>query len=121
MSKLKRTYIELVKNPEEVLNDGEPEIERVWTPAFIPWKTVKLATKTLMELEKKGNDFELMEKMEAFVAEDVFAGKITVDDLGERLHAPDAAESLRKIVEFASSGSVEDELEEKKAFLEKKL
>ncbi len=36
MANLKRNMIELVGNPEEVLNGGEVEIQRFWTPPFLP-------------------------------------------------------------------------------------
>lgn len=118
MSKLKRTYIELVKNPEEVVKGGEPEIEKVWTPYFIPWKTVRTSMQTLMELEEKGsNDFLMIEKLESVVANDVFAGQITVEDLQERLHAPDAIKTLQGVIEFVSYGN---EGNETRDFLEKK-
>lgn len=121
MAKLSRTYIELVKNPDEVLNGGEAEIEKVWTPAFISWGTVRQAMQTLMEYENEAkSEFEVIDKMEEFVANDVFGGKITVDDLRNRLHAPNAIQALKNIVEFVAYGDPEQEANETRAFLEKK-
>jgi len=118
MAKLKRTFIELVKNVEEVEKGGEPELEKVWTPYFLPWKTVREGMQILMEKEKsQENDFEMIEAMEEFVVNKVFTGQITVEDLQERLHAPNAMETMQSVVEFVTSGQESDEL---RAFLEKK-
>src|SRR5690625_1850050 len=34
MANLKRNMMELIVNPEEVAEGGEPEIKKYWTPAF---------------------------------------------------------------------------------------
>lgn len=118
MAKLKRTYIELVKNVDEVLKGGEPELEKVWTPHFIPWRTVREGMQLLMRLEQNTeDDFELIEQMEVFIAERIFGGAITVEDLQERLHAPNALEAMQRVIEFVTSGQESDEL---RTFLEKK-
>lgn len=118
MAKLKRTYIELVKNVDEARKGGEVEIEKVWTPHFIPWKTVRAAMQTLMEMESgEQSEFDMIDTMESVIANDVYAGIITVEDLQERLHAPDAVQTLRGIIEFVSYGH--NEKNETRAFLEK--
>lgn len=118
MAKLKRTYIELVKNVDEASKGGEVEIEKVWTPHFIPWKTVRTAMQTLMEMEEgEQNEFEMIDTMENVIANDIFGGTITVSDLQERLHAPDAVNTLRGIIEFVSYG--QNEKSETRNFLEK--
>lgn len=118
MANLKRTYIELVKNVDEVMKGGEPELEKVWTPHFLPWKTVREGMQILMEKEQETtNEFELIEQMEEFIANKIFGGTITVEDLQERLHAPNAMETMRNVIEFVTSGQESDEL---RAFLEKK-
>lgn len=118
MAKLKRTFIELVKNVDEVQKGGEPELEKVWTPHFLPWKTVREGMQILMEKEKYStNDFEMIEQMEEFIVNKIFPGLITVEDLQERLHAPNAIETMQNVIEFVTSGQESDEL---RAFLEKK-
>lgn len=118
MANLKRSYIELVKNVDEVVKGGEPELEKVWTPHFLPWKTVREGMQILMEKEQETtNDFELIEQMEEFIANKIFGGAITVEDLQERLHAPNAIEAMQNVIEFVTSGQESDEL---RAFLEKK-
>lgn len=118
MAKLQRTYIELVKNPEEAEKGGEVEVEKVWTPAFIPWRIVRQALQTLSDNEGgKVSDFDMLDRMENFVANDVFKGQITVDDLRDRLHAPNGIEALQGVIEFVSSGNQKDETRD---FLEKK-
>lgn len=113
MTNLKRTYIELVKNPEEVIKGGEPEIEKVWTPAFIPWRTVRQALQTLTEAEETSSEMEVLEKMENFVANEIYNGQITVDDLGDRLHGPVGIKTLRDVIQFVSYGAQEESNEKK--------
>ena|SRR5699024_2790043 len=119
MAKLKRTYIELVKNVDEVLKGGEPELEKVWTPYFIPWRTVREGMQLLMEKEdgKSTSEIEMIEAMEDFIVNKIFVGQITVEDLQERLHAPNAMKAMQDLIGFVTSGEESDEL---RAFLEKK-
>src|SRR5699024_4886879 len=101
------------------LKGGEPELEKVWTPYFIPWKTVREGMQLLMEKEdgESTNDFEMIEEMEEFIVNKIFNGTITIDDLQNRLHAPDAVKTMQEVIEFVTSGQESDEL---RAFLEKK-
>ena len=118
MAQLKRTFIELVKNVEEVKKGGEPELEKVWTPHFLPWKDVREGMQILMEKEKSSkSDFEVIELMEEFIVNKVFGGSISLEDLQERLHAPSAMKKLQEVIEFVSTGKESDELRD---FLEKK-
>lgn len=118
MAKLKRTYIELVKNVEEVKKGGEPELEKVWTPYFLSWGEIRAGMQILMDKEEKSkSEFEIIEQMEDFVANTVFDGTITVKELQDRLHAPDAVRTIQEVIEFVTSGEESDEL---KAFLAKK-
>ncbi|MFB4471827.1 phage tail assembly chaperone G [Oceanobacillus caeni] len=118
MANLKRTYIELVKNPEEALKGGEIEIEKIWTPPFLPWKLVRQSIQTLADIEKEAtSEIEIIDKLEEIVANDIFMDAITVEDLRERLHAPDGIGALRGVVEFVAQGNENDETKE---FLAKK-
>lgn len=117
MAKLKRNMIELIKNPEEAKKGEEPEIEKVWTPGFTPFKVAYEATKLEVELEKEEDltYLDVMDRLIDFVANEVYAGKITKDDLLNRMHGPGldggkpAYEILQEQVSFASTGIQSDE------------
>jgi|SRR5690625_342581 len=117
MANLKRTYIELVKNPEGVNKGDEPEIEKVWTPAFVPWRLVRQAAATLVA-DEDTTELEMIDKMEEFIVNDIYNGRITIDDLRDRLHAPDGAKTLQGVIEFISDAPQQEE--ESKKFLEEK-
>lgn len=118
MANLKRSYIELVKNPEEVMKGGEPELEKFWTPPFIPFSKVRQAMQMQADFSKnkKITEYEITETLSEFIAKDIFNNQFTVDDLYERLHAPDAMEALQNLLFFVTNGGKEDET---KKFVEK--
>lgn len=123
MANLKRNMIELVKNPEEVNNGGEVEIERFWTPTFIPMKTMYEALDISDEFtnfdrgKSKHSERELMDMMMDFVANKVYNRQFTKDDLLNKLHAPDAMYALGSQIHFVSQGG---QSESTKNFLAKK-
>lgn len=117
MANLKRNMIELVKNPEEVLNGGEPELERFWTPAFIPFSIVREAIGLQVETEEEGKELEIMDKLADFVANRIYNKQFTKDDIYNRLHAPNAIETLQEQILFVAQGH---QTEETKNFLAKK-
>src|SRR5690625_910725 len=118
MSKLKRTYIELVKNPEEVLKGGEVELEKYWTPAFIPFSIVRDSLGLQSELESgELSELDIMDKLVDFVANNIYGGQFTKDDIYNRLHAPNAIEELQNQILFVAQGQQSDST---KKFLEKK-
>lgn len=117
MAKFKRNMIELVKNPEGVIKGDEPEIEKVWTPSFIPFRVTLKANELDTEL-RKNQELSMTDRIDMladFVAEQVFAGKITKDDIFDRMHSPgfeggeSAEETLQAQVTFASMGVQTDE------------
>ncbi len=119
MANLKRTYIELVKNPDEVKKGGKVELEKLWTPAFMAWGEVRQGVQALMEYEAKAeSEFDAVDKLEEFIADVVFDNSITVDDLRKRLHAPDAIKEMRELVGFVTSQGNEND--ETKEFVAKK-
>jgi hypothetical protein len=119
MAKLKRNSIELVKNVEEVINGGEAEIERFWTPPFIPFSKVRQALQMQadMEGEEEKSELDMMEMLAHFVAKEIYNNQFTVDDLYDRLHAPDALDALQSQLIFVTQG---DQSSATKKFLEKK-
>lgn len=120
MANLKRNMIELIKNPEEVNNGAEPEIEKIWTPPFISLDVVYEAMDLMSKTEDEEADIserEAFDMMLDFVANKIYKDKITEEDLRTRLHAPDAIETLQDQVLFIAQGQQTDET---KKFLEQK-
>jgi|SRR5690625_970712 len=118
MANLKRNMIELVKNPEEVRKGGEVELEKYWTPAFIPFSIVRDAIGLEAELESgEMSELDMMDKLADFVATNIYAGQFAKEDIYERLHAPDAVETLQEQVLFVARGQQSDST---KKFLERK-
>ena len=105
MAKLKRNKIELVKNPEEVLKGAEPEIETFWTPPFIPWRKMREAMELQKEFEENEMDeLDITDKMADFVANDIYGGRFTKDDLYDRMHCPDGNEAVKSQISFLANG-----------------
>lgn len=118
MANLKRNMIALVKNPDDVLKGGEIELEKYWTPPFIPFKKIRDAIQFQVELEKgEMSELEMIDRLADFVANDIYSGQFTKDDIYDRMHAPDAAEELQQQVLFVAQGQ---QTESTKKFLEKK-
>lgn len=108
MSKLKRVSIELLKNPEEVINGGEPEFEKYWSAPFIPLRATREAAELMAEAESgKANELELIDRMAEFVANRVYSNQFTVDDLFDRLHAPNALDVIVRQIQFVAGGQQE--------------
>lgn len=122
MANLKRNMIELVKNPEEVVKGGEVEIEKYWTPPFLPLTVTYEAIDLMEKIEKEENDDNasprvFLELMIDFVASKAYGGQFTKEDLQNKLHAPDALETLQSQVLFIAQGQ---QSESTKNFLAKK-
>lgn len=120
MANLKRNLIELVKNPEEVLKGGEVEMEKYWTPPFLPLTVTYEAIDLMEKVEKQegdGNFKDVLDMMIGFVAEKAYGGQFSKEDLQKRLHAPDAIEALQAQVQFIAQGQQSNAT---KKFLEKK-
>lgn len=112
MSKLKREMIELIKNPKEVNEGEEPEFEKVWTVPFISYKTSREAVSIVGEVlgDKEMSDDDKNDKMADFLAENAFGGKITKDDIYDRLPGPgysdrgNAQEIMEEVLYFVAGG-----------------
>lgn len=114
--------IELVKNPEEVAKGGEVEMEKYWTPPFLPLTVTYEAIDLMESVEKEEENGNVsprhfLELMMDFVANKAYGGQFTKEDLQNRLHAPDAIEALQSQVLFISQGQQSDAT---KNFLAKK-
>lgn len=115
MANLKRNMIELVKEVKE----GEIVTEKYLTPVFIPFSVVYEAIDIVEQMEKEGerSEKEVIEMLLDFVANKIYKGQFTKDELFNGLHAPDAVNTLRDQVLFIAQGQQSDET---KKFLEKK-
>ncbi|MCG3418965.1 phage tail assembly chaperone G [Oceanobacillus jordanicus] len=111
MANLKRNMLELIKNPERVAKGDEPEIEKVWTPSFIPLRVARDAIELWHEIDT-GSDMsegDKFDKLADFVANDIYGGKITSDDIYNRLHAPGGKNVLNQQIIFVAQGQQSDE------------
>lgn len=122
MANLKRNSIELFKE----VKDDEVITEKFWTPPFLSLKAVYEAADLMSKYEKvNADDKELtsleikssLEEMCDFVANRVYAGQFTKDDLEERYHGPDAYRDMQSQIMFVAWGIQNDET---KKFLAKK-
>src|SRR5699024_1652416 len=88
MSGLKREKIELIKNIDEVNNGAEVEVEKVWTVPFISLGTsieaVNLYQKVI-DPESDASENDRNDQVIDLLCEKVFGGKITKDDIYNRL------------------------------------
>lgn len=122
MANLKRNMIELVKNPEEVMKGGEVELEKFWTPPFLPLGITYEAMDLMDNVEKMSTQEdvsprELLDMLVDFTANKAYGKQFTADDLKSRLHAPDALQNLQEQVMFIAQGQQTDST---KNFLAKK-
>lgn len=125
MSKLKRNMIELIKNPKEVNEGAEPEVEKVWTVPFISLRTTREAVDLLNEVagDRETSDDDKNDKIIDFLSDKAFGGKVTKDDFYDRLPGPGFIEGvsaqvvLEEVLYFVASG---DQGESTKKFLAEK-
>lgn len=112
MGELKRHAIELVVEVKE----GEIDKKTYLTPAFLPMKVVYEAIEVYAEIEKneqkEGTDVtkekELYTRIMDFVANQVYGGQFTPDDIFNGLHAPDVNKVLFDQVLFVARGVQND-------------
>lgn len=113
--------IELIKNPDEVAKGAEPEVEKVWTPAFISLDVTYEAMDLMDKLDNGENEEmsskEMLDMLLDFVGNKIYGGQITAEDLKKRLHAPNAVQTLQEQVLFIAQGQQTDAT---KNFLAKK-
>lgn len=120
MANLKRNMLKLVKNPEEAVKGGEIEFETFWTAPFIPTSVTYEAMDLAEEMEdpnKETSEREQLDKMGTFVADKLFGGQFTLEDIKNKFHGPDLIVSLRAQIYFIAQG---EQTEDTKNFLAKK-
>ena len=95
-NKLKRNYIRLVENPEA----EEIKLETYLTPHFIPLDVLYESVDIMAELEKAENgevELSFKEQLDKLidVVVKIYGKQFTAKDIRNRLHAPDALETLQ--------------------------
>lgn len=109
-NKLKRNYIRLVENPEA----EEIKLETYLTPHFIPLDVLYESVDIMAELEKAENgevELSFKEQLDKLidVVVKIYGKQFTAKDIRNRLHAPDALETLQKQVQFIANGQQDEE------------
>lgn len=111
MANLKRTAIELVTEYDEVNDEVKTQV--YFTPKFIPFSVVYEAVELSERVEETGkkktednfSETEFFDEMADFVANKIYAGKFTTEQLINGLHAPDAVQTLQEQVMFVAQGA----------------
>lgn len=123
MANLKRNMIKLVKNPEEAMRGAEIEYETYWTSPFLSTDVTYEALDLAEKLESVGSDKadmtqrQAMDLLQDFIANKVYGGQFTPDDIKKKFHGPDLIETLQSQLMFVTNGMQSDET---KNFLAKK-
>lgn len=105
MANLKRNMIELVMNPVEAAQGAEPEIEKFWSSPFIPLSTTYEALDLAEQMEKGDkSEKDMLPLMTKFIAEKIYGGNFTEEQLNNGLHAPDAIQVIQDQIIFIAQG-----------------
>lgn len=120
MTKLKRNMIELIKNPEEVMNGGEAEFERYWTSPFIPASVTYEALDLADKMDDEESEVTIRKTIDLlgnFVVDKLYNRQFTQEDLLNKFHGPDLITELRDQIYFIAQG---EQTSDTKAFLTRK-
>lgn len=99
----KLNFIELIKDVDE--KTGELNTKVYFTPKYIPFSKLMALTEKLESMEEK-TEVEAMNEMFKVVAEDIYNGQFTVEELQDGLHAPEAVATLQEQIAFISEGKL---------------
>lgn len=114
MANLKRSKIELVTEVKE----GEIITKVFYTPPFLPMSVMYEGLDVAEAIENgELSEREKLEKMAIFVADTLYKGQFTTEDIENGLHGPEAIEALQEQLVFSTNGYQSDET---KNFLAKK-
>lgn len=114
MANLKRSRLTLVTEVKE----GEIIEKTFLTPPFLPMSVMYEGLDAADAIEKgELSEREKIEKMSIFVADTLYKGQFTFEELTDGLHGPDAIKTLQEQLIFATNGYQSDET---KNFLAKK-
>lgn len=111
----KQNVIELVTE----VKDDKVITKKYYTPRFLSMKVIYSALELNMELSEVNakNERDLIDKLANFVANEIYGGQFTKEELENGLHAPAAVEELQEQLLFAMRGYQSDE---RKKLVEKK-
>ena len=111
---MKRNVLKLVKDPS---NTDNPELIPYITPGFIPFSLVYESLEVLEELDNPDNKKSSKEQMDTVMdlVVRIYGNQFKRDDLLQRLHSPDAMNTLKAQIQFVAQGVQDDET---KNFLE---
>ncbi|EMB4605128.1 hypothetical protein AAEJ76_002565 [Staphylococcus aureus] len=98
MAKLKRNIIQLIEDPKAT----EIKLQTFLTPHFIPFSMVYESIDLIDDIENeevKMKPKEMADKLMDMVVR-IYGNQFTIQDLKERLHAPDGMRALQEQVVF---------------------
>lgn len=114
MANLKRSRLTLVTEVKE----GEIMEKTYLTPPFLPMSVMYEGLDVAESIENGDlSEREKIEKMAIFVADTLYKGQFTTEELVNGLHGPEAIETLQEQLVFSTNGYQTDET---KNFLAKK-
>ncbi|HDD7339305.1 TPA: hypothetical protein P1U96_002379 [Staphylococcus aureus] len=107
MAKLKRNIIQLIEDPKAT----EIKLQTFLTPHFIPFSMVYESIDLIDDIENeevKMKPKEMADKLMDMVVR-IYDNQFTIQDLKERLHAPDGMRALQEQVVFITQGQQTEE------------
>lgn len=121
-NKYKTNAIELVQDEE----NGEVQTKVYYTPTYIKGgvllEALALSEEFMGQADKDGKEErmsepEMIDKLASFVADRIYNGQFSKDELIDGLHAPSLMQTLQEQVVFVSRG---EQTKEAKKLVEKK-
>ncbi|TDM15698.1 phage tail assembly chaperone G [Macrococcus bovicus] len=108
MSKLKRNVIWLVKDAE---NKETPELIPYMTPGFIPFSLMYESVDLMEKIEDPNSGMSQKQQVDEIIdlVIRIFNHQFNRDDILQRLHSPDAINTLKEQVQFVAQGYQSDE------------
>ena len=106
---MKRNFIKLISNQEQVTEGKEPLFNTFVSPSFVPYRKMYEAMQILEKQETEGaNELELTNVMIDFIV-DLYGKQFTKEELLDGLHAPDANAEIMGHIEFFAQGKLTEE------------
>lgn len=117
---MKRNFIKLIKNPEEVLKGAEPLYNTYVSPNFVPYRKMYEALEILEKNSGEDSDVsqvEITNIMIDFICE-LYGNQFTKDDVLDGIHSPNANEEIESQIQFFAQGvQTDSQKKELKALL----
>lgn len=117
---MKRNFIKLIKNPEEVLKGAEPLYNTYVSPNFVPYRKMYEALEILEKNSSDDSDVSQLEMtniMIDFICE-LYGNQFKKDDVLDGMHSPNANEEIENQIQFFAQGvQTDSQKKELKALL----